>query len=112
MSRRSEVEAMYGHPLQYAFVGHLRYPHDPLVLDTENLSDDQVLDKLAMSGDLLHREQHMLAHRQAYRFDVERYNRCPTCEQWSPCDVRRAEVRETVSPGGGRRMIHSRHASA
>jgi hypothetical protein len=20
---------------------------------------------------------------------VERYNRCPTCEQWSPCDVRR-----------------------
>jgi hypothetical protein len=21
---------------------------------------------------------------------IERYNRCPTCEQWSPCDVRKA----------------------
>jgi hypothetical protein len=47
------------HPLQYAIKGH---PNTVTTMHTEN----------------------------DIRRDLgERFNRCPTCEQWSPCDVRR-----------------------
>lgn len=59
------IQESYGHPLQYAFVGRI------YVYETGNLSDDQVRD-LAGNGWL----------------PVERFNRCPTCEEWSPCDFR------------------------
>lgn len=60
---------MNEHPLQYAFVGR------SYVAGTENMSDEQVRD---VAGGV--------------HLPVERFNRCPTCEQWSPCDVRKAEV--------------------
>jgi hypothetical protein len=79
------------HPLQYAFVTGLGSP-DPIVYDTEQMDDDRVLD--ALYGKVPANVDHMLRHRAAYRVSirVERYNRCPTCEQWSPCDVRKAST--------------------
>jgi hypothetical protein len=76
------------HPLQYAFVIGLGSP-DPIVYDTEQMDDDQVLD--ALYGKVPMSVEHMLRHRAGYRSQIriERYNRCPTCEQWSPCDVRK-----------------------
>jgi hypothetical protein len=65
MSSQEEAEAHYGHPLQYALVG------SAYVGNTENLDDDAVY-RLA-----------------GVRLPIERYNRCPTCEQWSPCDKRK-----------------------
>jgi hypothetical protein len=76
-SRYAEAEAKWGHPLQYAYIG--TGPHDPMVVGTEDQSDEQVRARVAAQG---------------MGAVVERYNRCPTCEQWSPCDVRAA--RETA----------------
>jgi hypothetical protein len=101
MSRYSEAEAVYGHPLQYAVVEGLDYPRGHIVLETEDLDKDAVLHKLRMDDDplgavdpsykLSMRAMHMLDHLHAYgsQIRVERYNRCPTDEQWSPCDVRK-----------------------
>jgi hypothetical protein len=72
--RRSEAELTYGHPLQYAYCGESYVGH------TEDMTDDDVRDFIAE-----------VEHRSFYGLPVERYSRCPTCEQWSPCDVRRAE---------------------
>jgi hypothetical protein len=60
------IDTSLGHPLQYAFCGNV------YIGDTENLTDPEVRAKTRQQG------------------AVDRYNRCPTCEQWSPCDVRRA----------------------
>jgi hypothetical protein len=70
---RSGDKGDCGHPLQYAlccdvYVGH-----------TENMSDTEVWREVARRG----------GPGGGY---VSRFNRCPTCEQWSPCEVRRAEV--------------------
>lgn len=62
-------EEVYGHPLQYAFVGYV------YVGGTEDASDDDVRNVAGLPG-----------------IQVERFNRCPTCEQWSPCDVRKAQA--------------------
>lgn len=56
----------FDHPLQYAFCG------PALVLDTENAADQQIWKLVDIPGRA-----------------VERYNRCPACEQWSPCQVRK-----------------------
>lgn len=66
----AEAEALYGHPLQYAMVGG----RGIYVGDTENTPDDEV---------------RRTAEADAW-MSIERYNRCPTCEQWSPCDLRKA----------------------
>ncbi len=42
------------------------------------MTDDEIRAKIVAAGG-------------AY-LGAERYNRCPTCEQWSPCDVRKAET--------------------
>lgn len=55
------------HPLQYAYCGNEYVGH------TENMTDEQVRKQAGTTFPL-----------------VERYNRCPRCEQWSPCDVRKA----------------------
>ncbi len=68
----AEAEARYGHPLQYALVGARAH----YVGNTENMTDIAIMTAAGQLGALT----------------VERYNRCPTCEQWSPCDVRKAEV--------------------
>jgi hypothetical protein len=105
VSRHAEAEAVYGHPLQYAYVEGLEYPTGHLVLETGQLDDEAVLYQLRMRGDPLHKlEMHAiykLEHLHAYRavIRIERYNRCPTCEQWSPCDVRRRRQQaETPAP--------------
>lgn len=95
MSRRDEAEALWGHPLQYAFVQNCGYPHNPMLAHTENMSDAQVFAALASRGkddngrELLPRERQQLARPGPNFLRTERYNRCPTCEQWSPCDVRK-----------------------
>lgn len=66
---QAEAEARYGHPLQYALLGWA------YVGNTENLDDATVR---ALAEEPFH--------------SIERYNRCPTCEQWSPCDVRRVPL--------------------
>lgn len=77
MSTYEEAEAFYGHPLQYA------HCTGALVLNTEQMPDEQVRQKVGGT-----------------RWDrVERWNRCPTCEQWSPCDVRAAQEAEKLTPG-------------
>ena len=67
------------HPLQYAFVEGLTYPHTPVVYGTEQLTDDEVLNKLR---DRWPRDdpyvQRKLQYRKAYRTRVVRFNRCPT----------------------------------
>lgn len=65
------AEAMFGHPLQYALVG----PQAVYVGGTEGKTDAEVL----------------AASSVPYPATIERYNRCPTCEQWSPCDRRKAD---------------------
>lgn len=65
---RECAEELFGHPMQYAYIGGI------YVGDTEDASDEDVRRVAGLPGSGLH---------------VERYNRCPTCEQWSPCDVRR-----------------------
>jgi len=98
---REEAERLYGHPLQYAFVKGLQYPHDPLVLETGELDDDAVIRKLRLSGqELSSAATWMLDHLAGYRSQIriERYNRCPTCEQWSPCDVRAAVIHNPGRP--------------
>ena len=96
MSRYTEAEAAYGHPLQYAMVagGGLR---EAYIAGTEHLTDDQVLDKLRAAHDDSSAAQivHALDHRPAHIFYIERYDRCPTCEQWSPCTMRRATMSDT-----------------
>jgi hypothetical protein len=50
MSRYSEAEALWGHPLQYAFVLPVGYPHNPMLAGTENMTDKQVFAELAGRG--------------------------------------------------------------
>lgn len=64
-----EAEALFGHPLQYAYVGRT------YVADSNGYTDDEV--------------RQIAGHEGAIGLPVERYNRCPTCEQWSPCKVRK-----------------------
>ena len=61
------MDPMAAHPLQYAYCRNVYVPN------TEDMSDEDV--RRAVGG---------------VGLPVERYNRCPVCEQWSPCDVRRA----------------------
>jgi hypothetical protein len=72
MVTKAEIEQIHGHPLQYAFVGWGRGTYIP---NTEHMTDNEVRRAVGVEN-----EQ-----------PVERYNRCPTCEQWSPCDVRQRE---------------------
>jgi len=65
------AERTYGHPLQYALVGALAV----YVGTAGAMTDDEI--RAAVPGI-------------GASAKVERYNRCPTCEQWSPCDVRTA----------------------
>lgn len=97
MTRYDEAEALWGHPLQYAFVQHVGYPHNPMLVNTENMTDEQVCAALSSRGkddhdrELLPHERQQLGRPQVNGLRTERYNRCPTCEQWSPCDVRKRE---------------------
>lgn len=100
MSSRAEAEKLWGHPLQYTFVLHtVAYPHDPMLAETGDMTDEQVFRTLAERGkdsagrELTSQVQHQLAHPAGYLLRTERFNRCPTCEQWSPCDVRKAADR-------------------
>lgn len=68
MSSQEEAEVRYGHPIQYALVGR------EYIGNTEYLDDDTIRG---------------LADAFPAGLPVERFNRCPTCEQWSPCDRRR-----------------------
>ena len=69
----------FGHPLQYALCARV------YVGDTENMSDEDVRRAAAVERTGL---------------PVERYNRCPTCEQWSPCDARKAEAGQDQQSAG------------
>lgn len=57
----------FGHPVQYAAVDNVN------VINTEHLTDDDV------------------RHIAGVHEPVERFDRCPTCEESSPCAVRRGE---------------------
>lgn len=65
------AEALYGHPLQYALVGS----QSVYVGNTENMTRADVLTASGLPEGST----------------VGRYNRCPTCEQWSPCDRRKTD---------------------
>lgn len=67
-----------GHPLQYAFV------HRTFVNNTDELNDEQVRERAGLPHSMM---------------AVERFNRCPTCEQWSPCDARKASTNAESRPG-------------
>jgi hypothetical protein len=64
---------------------------------SEGLDDDQMLRCLLADGqDLLGRPlgatvRYMLEHLDGYRdsIRVQRYDRCPDCEQRAPCDIRK-----------------------
>jgi len=95
------------HPLQYAFVLRtVAYPHDPVLNGTERMTDEQVFAALARRGkDSPGRElpdpvRHQLSHAKGYWLRTERYNRCPACEEWSPCHVRKAEHARPVPDHG------------
>lgn len=60
------AEALFGHPLQYAYVGRV------LVVNSGDVSNEELRDIAGVD----------------WYVPVERFSRCPTCEQWSPCDVR------------------------
>lgn len=85
---------MARHPLQYAFIGGL-----PYTVISEGLDDDGVIGSLLASGQdavgrsLDEESRFMLEHLDAYRplICIERYSRCPECEQWAPCDIRKGE---------------------
>lgn len=64
----AEAERLWGHPLQYAHVGRV------MVNNSERMSDAEVRAAAGPAG--------------ASGLPIERTNRCPTCEQWSPCDAR------------------------
>jgi hypothetical protein len=70
--RVAGVADEWGHPIQYALVGH---PRSTMVVGTTGASDTRIRE---VAGLLVETPP------------VERFNRCPTCEQWSPCSVRRA----------------------
>lgn len=81
------------HPLQYAFIEGLQYPKDPIVYGTEALDKQGVLELLLpVAGQLRSDGRQRLLHLLAYDSEIRvtRYNRCPTCEQWAPCAVRKA----------------------
>jgi hypothetical protein len=87
-ARYEEAEKLYGHPLQYAYVeGSVIYP-GRAVMATETLDREAVLDKLLHDDKNLNSQQVYVLEHHYGELRVERYNRCPTCEQWSPCDVR------------------------
>jgi hypothetical protein len=71
MGMQEEAEARYGHPIQYALVGNT------YIGDTEDVDDITVRQRAGFSTTSTGGPT------------IERYNRCPTCEQWSPCDRRR-----------------------
>jgi hypothetical protein len=86
------------HPIQYAIVDGLQYPASPVVYGTEALDKSGVCRRLLVwaernPGSLTEAALYRLRHLQGYlpEIRVERFNRCPACEQWSPCDVRRAD---------------------
>ena len=58
-------EEIFGHPAQYAYVGRT------LVLNSGHATDAELRDLAGVWG------------------SVERFNRCLTCEQWAPCDMRK-----------------------
>lgn len=62
----------WGHPLQYAIVDDVRRPDRALIMGTRNASDNQLRKLAGRDG------------------TIERFERCPACEQWSPCSVRTA----------------------
>lgn len=72
---RQTAEALFGHPLQYAYVGKV------LVVHSGDASNDELRDAAGVD----------------WEAPIERFSRCPTCEQWSPCDVRKAEQVEAAS---------------
>jgi hypothetical protein len=83
------------HPLQYAIVEGLQYPMDPIIYGTEKLDDDAVISHLLLVvSQLTMAGQYRLIHLAGYRSTIRviRFDRCPTCEQWSPCDVRKART--------------------
>lgn len=84
MNTYEEAEAIYGHPLQYALVG---FHCNIYVGDTEHMDDRAVRQAAATKWDVPDR---------AWEYGpIERFNRCPTCEQWSPCDVRKRSAAVT-----------------
>ncbi len=78
------------HPLQYAYCRNVYVPN------TEDMSDEDV--QQTVPGGL--------------GLPVERYNRCPVCEQWSPCDVRRGRGRGRVCEGEDVSVDETRDASS
>lgn len=66
----------WGHPLQYAVTGH---PHSVTVVGTGNATDEQIRKLIEQTYGM-----------PLPAMPIERFNRCPTCEQWSPCSVRKA----------------------
>jgi hypothetical protein len=66
----------YGHPLQYAVTGH---PHSVTVVGTGNATDEQIRKMIEQTYGM-----------PLPAMPIERFNRCPTCEEWSPCSVRKA----------------------
>jgi hypothetical protein len=80
-----------GHPLQYAVVyGPGLGPFGTVRYDTDRLSDAEIAHDLHPDAPGLARDVR-----------VHRYDRCPTCEQWSPCDVRLAATRKAPASHGG-----------
>lgn len=79
------------HPWQYA-VGTLNSGSLPgAAYGTENADDDAVRAAILRApGNLTTDELHMLKHPRAYPLRLERFNRCPTDEQWQPCNARLA----------------------
>lgn len=84
------------HPLQYAFAEGTCARSAPVLNGTQGMTDEQVFAELARRGeDSLGRKIPQLAlmqlqHPAGYGLRTERYDRCPACEQWSPCRVREA----------------------
>lgn len=65
---QAEAERTWGHPLQYALVGRIT------IMNSDHMSDGDIRAAAGTAG--------------TSGLPIERYNRCPTCEEWSPCHAR------------------------
>lgn len=75
----------FGHPVQYAAVDNVN------VINTEHLTDDQV------------------RHVAGVYEPVERFDRCPTCQESAPCAVRRGERTHEEAEAERRRRLDPAH---
>lgn len=89
MSREEEIkEQLKSHPLQYGFVeatfpGTLR---NLVVYNTEN--EEYAEATIPIGNTIVPLGRHRIQ---------DRYNRCPNCEQWSPCDKRKELLAELAT---------------